>query len=121
HNDGIWGRFKDLRNHFYRQKNNFFKQLNKEKAENLLLKEQLCEKAEAIKDSGEWNKTTNELIRLQGEWKKVGPVPEKSSDEVWKRFRAACDAFFNRKEEHFKGQKNEQEDNLNKKKELIEQ
>lgn len=119
-NEQIWTRFKDLRNHFYRQKNNFFKHLNKEKSENLALKEALCQKAEALKDSEDWNKTTNELIRLQGEWKKVGPVPEKQSDEVWKRFRNACDGFFNRKEEHFKGQKQEQEGSLETKRALIE-
>ncbi|HCS22053.1 MAG TPA: hypothetical protein DIW47_16110 [Bacteroidetes bacterium] len=118
-NESVWGRFKDLRNHFYRQKNNFFKHLNKEKTENLSVKEALCVKAEALKDSEDWLKTTNELIRLQGEWKKVGPVTEKHSDEVWKRFRSACDAFFTRKEEHFKGQKDEQEHNLDLKKNLL--
>lgn len=121
HNEGIWGTFKELRNQFYRNKNQFFKQLNKEKIDNLTKKEALCEKAEALKDSDDWQKTTNELIRLQGDWKKVGPVPEKQSDEVWKRFRAACDHFFNRKEEHFKGQKEEQEKNLDLKKALIEE
>jgi len=120
-NEIVWGKFKDLRNHFYRQKNNFFKQLNKDKSENLKVKEALCEKAEALKDSEDWLKTTNELIRLQGEWKKVGPVPEKVSDEVWKRFRAACDNFFSKKEEHFKGQKEEQEKNLDVKKALLEE
>lgn len=118
-NESVWGRFKDFRNHFYRQKNNFFKHLNKEKTENLSAKEALCAKAEALKDSEDWLKTTNELIRLQGEWKKVGPVTEKHSDEVWKRFRSACDAFFTRKEEHFKGQKDEQEHNLDLKKNLL--
>lgn len=120
-NEVVWGRFKDLRNHFYRQKNNFFKQLNKDKAENLKAKEELCEKAEALKDSEDWLKTTNDLIRLQGEWKKVGPVPEKMSDVVWKRFRAACDEFFSKKEGHFKGQKEEQEKNLDAKKALLEE
>lgn len=120
-NEIVWGKFKDLRNHFYRQKNNFFKQLNKDKSENLKVKESLCEKAEGLKDSEDWLKTTNELIRLQGEWKKVGPVPEKISDEVWKRFRAACDQFFSKKEEHFKGQKEEQEKNLDVKKALLEE
>jgi len=120
-NEIVWGKFKDLRNHFYRQKNNFFKQLNKDKSENLKIKEALCVKAEGLKDSEDWLKTTNELIRLQGEWKKVGPVPEKVSDEVWKRFRAACDHFFSKKEEHFKGQKEEQEKNLEAKKALLEE
>ncbi len=119
HNESIWNQFKELRNHFYRQKNNFFRQLNKDKNDNLRLKTELCEKAEALQDSEDWTKSTNELIRLQGEWKKAGPVPEKVSDEIWKRFRAACDHFFARKEEHFKGQKNEQETNLQTKRGLI--
>ncbi len=121
HNDSIWSKFKELRNTFYRNKNAYFKSLNKEKNENLERKKQLCEKAEAIAKSDDWNKTTNELIRLQGEWKKVGPVPEGVSDEVWKRFRAACDMFFNKKEAHFSGQKEEQQQNLEAKKAIIEE
>lgn len=119
-NDQIWSAFKDLRNHFYRQKNIYFKGLNKEKSENLKLKETLCEKAEKLKDSEDWIKTTNELIRLQAEWKKIGPTTEKTSEEVWKRFRSACDQFFSRKDEHFKGRKDEELQNLEAKRALIE-
>lgn len=111
-NDKVWARFKDLRNHFFRQKNIFFKQLNKVKADNLALKEALVAKAEALKNSDDWQKTTQELIRLQNEWKKIGTVPEKMNEEIWKRFRTHCDEFFARKEAAFKGQKEEQENNL---------
>ncbi len=118
-NDSIWARFKELRNGFYREKNNFFKGLNKKKQENLEKKLALCEKAEALQESEDWSQTTKDLIALQNDWKKIGPVMEKRSDEVWKRFRAACDNFFNKKEGHFKGQIEEQKQNLEAKQALI--
>ncbi|HYG17043.1 MAG TPA: DUF349 domain-containing protein [Bacteroidia bacterium] len=118
-NEIIWGRFRELRNRFFNEKNAFFRKLNAEKAENLRLKTEICEKAEAVVASEDWQKTANTLKKLQEDWKKIGPVPEKVSDTVWKRFRAACDSFFNRKEEHFKGQKEEQQGNLDKKTELL--
>lgn len=118
-NEIIWGRFRELRNRFFNEKNAFFRKLNAEKAENLRLKTEICEKAEAVANSEDWQKTANTLKKLQEDWRKIGPVPEKVSDAVWKRFRAACDSFFNRKEEHFKGQKEEQQGNLDKKTELL--
>jgi len=75
--------------------------------------------AEALKDSEDWRNTTDSLIALQKEWKEVGPVPAKFSDKIWKRFRNACDAFFNKKSEHFANIGEKQEENLKKKKELI--
>lgn len=119
HNDSIWERFRGLRTEFFNHKNAFFKELNAEKAENLKKKTEICERAEAIQDSEDWQKTANQLKSFQTQWKKIGPVPEKSSDAIWKRFRAACDTFFNRKEEQFKAQKEEQAKNLEQKKELI--
>lgn len=118
--DSIWTRFKESRNLFYKNKNIFFKELNKEKIDNLQLKEALCLKANELKESSDWLRTSNELIKLQAEWKKIGPVPEKNSEEVWQRFRLACDAFFNRKDEHFKSQKDEQAENLKIKNNIIE-
>lgn len=119
HNDTIWERFRELRTSFFNDKNTFFKALNAEKAENLKKKTEICERAEAMQESEDWQKTANELKALQAEWKKMGPVPEKVSDAIWKRFRVACDAFFGKKEEQFKAQKEEQVTNLEKKKELI--
>ncbi len=121
HNDTIWERFRGLRTRFFKDKNTFFKELNAEKAENLKKKTDICERAEAIKESEDWQKTANQLKALQAEWKKIGPVPEKISDAIWKRFRTACDVFFGKKEEQFKAQKKEQTTNLEKKKELITQ
>jgi len=77
------------------------------------------EKAEALKDSIEWKETTDKLIQLQKEWKTVGPVAKKYSDELWKRFIAACDYFFEQKNKNTSGEKNAETENLAKKKELI--
>lgn len=120
-NDKIWNRFKEGKNKFFNEKNAFFKRLNKDKNENLKLKTSICERAENLKESEDWQKATEELKRLQEEWKKIGPVPEKYSDQLWKRFRAACDHFFNRKEDNFKSQKEEQQANLQAKNELLSQ
>jgi hypothetical protein len=80
----------------------------------------LCEKAEALKDSEDWKKTTDVLVQLQKEWKTVGAVPKKHSETLWKRFVTACDEFFNRKNNELSGQRKEQDENLAKKKEIIE-
>ena len=87
---------------------------------NMQLKNELCIQAEALMNSSEWKQATEDLINVQKEWKKIGPVPRKYSDALWKRFRTACDTFFQRKNEHFKGQGSEQVENLNKKREIIE-
>lgn len=119
HNDSIWAKFREFRTDFFNKKNAFFKELNAVKAENLKKKTDICERAEAIQASEDWQKTANQLKALQAEWKKIGPVPEKVSDAIWKRFRASCDTFFGKKEEQFKAQKEEQVQNLEKKKELL--
>ena len=74
-------------------------------SENLKKKRDLLEAAEALKDSIEWTETTNKLIELQQQWKKVGPVARKYSDDLWKKFTAACDAFFEAKREATKEQR----------------
>ncbi len=118
-NDEIWARFKSSLDKFYGEKKEFLTQIKEQQINNYNLKIDLCIRAEALQDSEEWGKTTRELINLQKEWKKIGPVPRKHSDKIWARFRAACDHFFNRKEEHFKNIKNEEEENLKLKLELI--
>ncbi|MCX6190383.1 MAG: DUF349 domain-containing protein [Bacteroidetes bacterium] len=80
--------------------------------ENFRKKEELCLKAEALKESTEWGKTSKELVRLQDEWKSIGPVPDKYNESIWKRFRTACDVFFNTKNEKFASQKTEYSQNL---------
>ncbi|MCF8332476.1 MAG: DUF349 domain-containing protein, partial [Bacteroidales bacterium] len=120
YNESIWNRFKTSVDTFFDNKKDFFKVLKEEQRDNYNRKFNLCMEAEALQDSTDWKKTTRDLINLQKEWKKIGPVSRKHSDKLWKRFRAANDKFFNAKEEHFKNQKEKEKENLDKKKELIE-
>lgn len=118
-NAKIYQRFREACDKFFSIKRDFYLQLKSVVDSNLKLKIEICEKAEALSTSEDWKKATDELISLQKEWKAIGPVPRKHSDEVWKRFRAACDHFFNRKSEHFSGIDKKYEENLAKKEELI--
>lgn len=120
-NARIYERFRNARDRFFEQKRVFYQQIKVEMDHNLQLKKEICEAAEAVKDSEEWRKTTDELIALQKRWKEVGPVARRHSDAVWKRFRAACDYFFARKSEHFSSKDAEQETNLKMKRELLEE
>lgn len=116
----IWNEFRSARNQFFNNKNTFFKRLQAERDANLKIKNDLCEKAEAIAATPiDWNKQTDELKHLQDQWKKSGPVPEKISDVIWKRFRTACDSFFAKKAEHYSAQIEEQKVNLETKKQLV--
>lgn len=119
-NDEVWKKFKTSLDKFYTDKREFFGELKKHQIDNYNLKLKLCERAEALKDNDSWRITTDELINLQKEWKKIGPAPRKYSDKIWKQFRAACDTFFERKAEFYKERRNEEEDNLKKKLAIIE-
>jgi len=79
----------------------------------------LCEQAEELQDSTDWKEATSALIQLQKDWKEIGSVPRKYSDKVWKRFRKACDHFFNRKSDHFADLSSSYDDNLKEKEALI--
>lgn len=120
-NDEVWNRFRTALNAFFKNKRDYFKVLKDEQKENYDKKLDICAQAEAIQDSENWKATTNELIQLQKEWKAIGPVPKKYSDKIWKKFRAACDHFFNRKSEFFSNIEKHESENLEKKKALIEQ
>lgn len=117
----IYKKFRAACDLFFDRKREFFKKMLEEQEKNLELKVQLYEKVEAIKDSTDWKVTTDKIISYQKEWKKIGPAPKKHSNKVWMRFRAACDTFFNNKSAHFKDIDSEQEQNLEKKKALIEE
>ena len=116
----IFERFRAACDKFFVAKSEYFKNLKENLAQNLELKTALCEKAEQLKDSTEWKKTSEALINLQKEWKKIGPVAKKESDAIWKRFVAACDHFFEQKEKMASSQHNEEHENLKTKKEIIE-
>ena len=118
-NASIWTRFKGSRDTFFSNKKEFFDKLKDQQVHNYNLKVELCVQAEGLKTSTDWKKTTNELIRLQNEWKKIGPVPKKHSDKIWKRFRAACDEFFTAKSAYFSNIHSHEEENLAKKLELM--
>ncbi|MCC9135368.1 DUF349 domain-containing protein [Pontibacter silvestris] len=93
-NKSFWGSYKA----FFQHKNQFFKGLDEQKMQNLRIKTELCEEAESLKDSTDWNTTKEKLIQLQKKWKTIGRVPDKYSDKIWQRFRAACNEFFDRKQ-----------------------
>lgn len=119
HNDEVWKRFKSVLNSFFDQKKEFYGKLKEQQLNNYNKKLDLCLQAENLKDSEDWKKTTVDLINLQKEWKTIGPVPKKYSDKVWKRFRAACDQFFNNKSEYYSNIHVHEEKNFKLKKELI--
>lgn len=101
-NNEIYNRFRISCDKFFELKKEFYNKSKEEQEVNLKKKVTLCEKAESLKDNQDWKKTTDELIRLQKEWKKIGAVSRKESEPIWNRFRAACDIFFSLKNEHFK-------------------
>ena len=120
-NQRIYDRFRAACDLFYNSKREHYSQFKSVMQENLEKKITLCEQAEALKESQDWKKTTDLLINLQKKWKEIGPVARKQSDIVWKRFRAACDAFFENKSKHFSSIDDSYEQNLNKKLELIQE
>jgi Domain of Unknown Function (DUF349) len=116
-----WLRFKEACDAAYTRCEPYFAEQDLKRKENLDLKEQLCVQVEELAESGEWNETADRIKQLQSEWKEIGPVPRKVSDAVWKRFRAPCDAFFDRRKEYFKTQDAERKVNLEKKEAMCEQ
>jgi hypothetical protein len=117
----IFERFRAACDEFFKRKAAFFKAVKEEMAANLQKKRELCEKAEALKDSTDWKETAEILTKLQKEWKTVGPIAKKHSDGVWKRFISACDYFFAQKNKATSSQRSEEMENLEKKKGIIRQ
>ncbi len=120
-NNRIYDRFRKACDNFFDGKRDFYSKNKELQQNNLQLKIDLCIEAEALKDSTDWKKTTQDFINIQQKWKEIGPVPRKHSEIVWKRFRAACDYFFDKKSEHFSSIDSEQVDNLKLKEELIDE
>lgn len=119
-NNELFARFRKTCDLFFAEKAAFFKRMKEESAANLAKKHELCEKAEALKDSTDWKKTAAALTALQKEWKAIGPVSKKSGDAVWKRFIAACDYFFENKNKNISDARQAEHENLKAKKEIIE-
>ena len=117
----IYERFRSACDRFFEAKREFYAGVKSEMEHNLQLKQEICEAAEALQASEDWKHATDELIALQAKWKGIGTVPRRYSDQVWKRFRAACDKFFERKAQHFAGVENEHAANLERKLALIEE
>ncbi len=118
-NAKVWERFRAANDAFFQNKRNFWNKSKDQLNKNLALKLEICEQAEKLKESDDWKATTDKLIALQKKWKEVGPVPRKQSELIWKRFRSACDDFFNRKTTHFSGVTGDQDENYKAKKALI--
>jgi hypothetical protein len=115
----IFERFRHACDEFFRRKGEFFKLLKDNMASNLDKKKALCEQAEALKESTDWKATSEILVKLQKDWKTIGPVSKKHSDAVWNRFITACDYFFDKKNQATSSQRVVEQENLKKKKEII--
>ncbi len=115
----IYERFRTACDEFFNRKREFFSQHRTEQNNNLQLKTDLCIQAESLAQSQDWRQTTEDLIEIQKKWKKIGPIPRKYSDALWLRFRTACDSFFVNKQNHFRGQDSQQDENLKMKIELV--
>ena len=120
-NNRIYERFRAACDKFFEHKREFYVGQKSEMEHNLAIKNELCAEAETLAMSEDWKRATEELIALQARWKQVGPVARRHSDTIWKRFRAACDKFFERKAAHFATVDNQHEENLRQKQALIEE
>ncbi len=120
-NNKVYQRFREACDVFFEKKRNFYSDNKELQLNNLQLKTELCIQAEALQDNTDWKATSDALIRLQKDWKDIGPVPRKQSEKTWKRFRKACDHFFNRKSEYFASLDTSYEDNYKAKMTIIEE
>ncbi|CDN31732.1 hypothetical protein BN938_1652 [Mucinivorans hirudinis] len=118
-NTVIYERFRAACDKFFEAKREYFGGLKSELDDNLQVKVDLCIQAEAISESEDWKAATDAIIELQKKWKQSGAVARKYADDVWKRFRAACDKFFERKAEHFNNVDSKFNENLEAKKQLL--
>lgn len=115
----IFDRFRAACDDFFGRKAEFFKTLKEKFAENTKKKKEMVEQAKALMDSTDWKATSDKLIKLQKEWKTVGMVPKKVGDQLWAEFVAACNKFFEARNAATAGTRNEEQQNLDRKKEII--
>ena len=114
-----WTEFREATNEFYSMRNNFYKNRKEDNNNNLQEKIKICEKAEELSTSTNWKETGKELIQLQEKWKNSAFVPKNLSDKIWKRFRSACNKFFDARKKHYKLLDKEKEGNLKEKTTLL--
>ena len=119
-NQKIYDRFRAACDKFYARKRDFYNDYKDSINQNLEKKISLCEAAEALKSSTDWKKAADQFIALQKQWKEIGAVPRKKSEQLWKRFRAACDEFFAERDKHAKPE-NDFYGNLKAKRHLVEE
>lgn len=124
--EDMWARFKAASTVINKRHQQHFEELRAKEEDNLTKKTELCEKVEniakdEIKNAGDWDKKTKEIIAIQAEWKTIGFAPQKMDVKIFERFRAACDDFFGKKAEFFKNMKQQFSENIEKKKALVEQ
>lgn len=119
-NEQIWTSFKEATAIFNRKKNIFYKNIKKNQQENLDKKRALVEKAESLKDNDDWDTTTPIMKQIQAEWKTIGHVPRKFSDDIWKRFKNACNYYFDKLHGVQDVANKDQIEIFNKKKEMLE-
>ena len=120
-NTAIFERFREACDKFFNAKSDYYKNIRASLEENLQKKRALLERAVALKDSVEWNKTADELTEIQKQWKEIGAVPKKYSQQIWDEFRQACDSFFQARKAAGADTRNEQQQNLQAKKDIIQQ
>ncbi|WP_422080803.1 DUF349 domain-containing protein [Ulvibacterium sp.] len=119
-NEETWASFKEAVRQFNRNKNAYYKNLKKDQHENLEKKRKLLELALSLKDSEDWDTTTQEMKRIQSEWKRIGHVPRKYSDKIWKDFKNACNHYFDRLHTLKNKAYKEEVENLSKKEDCLE-
>ncbi len=118
-NTEVYERFRSACNRFFNLKKEFYDVVNEELSINYQKKLEICVSAESLQASTDWRKSTSAFLDLQKQWKTIGPVPRKHSDQIWKRFRAACNNFFDAKSDFYSNIEKEHKDNLQKKEVLI--
>jgi len=121
YNDSIYKRFKAACDQFFKNKNEYYKILKSKQKDQITAKIELIKQVEALQNDTNWKETTSKIIQLQKDWKKTGPIPRSKSESLWKKFRAACDVFFTNKENAFKEIHGDENENLEKKKALVEE
>lgn len=119
--DELWARFKSASDAFNDRKSENMEELREQEEKHYKQKLELIEQAEAIKDTTEWDEGHKKMQQLMDRWKAIGPVPRKKSNKIWKQFKGAMDVFYDRRRAHFKEVKEERRDNLEEKKEILQQ